>query len=475
MLFNSIEFLLFILIVIPTYFILPHKKRWILLLIASYFFYGFWEIKYLGIIIGSTVIDYFIGLRIHSSLTQKTKKIFLYLSLTSNLSVLFIFKYFNFFLHNTNEIIQLSNYNYQLPYLEVILPVGISFYTFQTLSYSLDIYNGKIDTPEKNIGIFALFVSFFPQLVAGPIERASNLLPQFHKKHCFSFNKAASGLTLALWGLFKKVVVADRLSIIVNEIYNNPTEYLGFTIVIGTIFFAFQIYCDFSGYSDIAIGIARTMGFDFLKNFRTPYFSSSIGEFWKKWHISLSTWFKDYLYIPLGGNRVVKWKWYYNLLITFLVSGFWHGAQWTFIIWGSLHGLYLILETLIKIKRNPIINCLLTLKTFILVCFGWIFFRANTLDEAFLIILKIFSFNEYKLSQFSFYVIPVVKKTAYSMDFILSYLSIIILIILEFTFIHKISFLSLKFKYRAPFYIFAIIAILILGAFEQNAFIYFQF
>jgi D-alanyl-lipoteichoic acid acyltransferase DltB (MBOAT superfamily) len=435
-----------------------------------------WEIKYLGIIIiGSTLIDYFIGLKIHSSSIQKTKKRFLYLSLASNLSVLFIFKYFNFFLDNTNEIIQLSNSNYQLPYLEVILPVGISFYTFQTLSYSLDIYNGKIKTPEKNIGIFALFVSFFPQLVAGPIERASNLLPQFHQKHDFSFDKAASGLTLALWGLFKKVVVADRLSIIVNEIYNNPTEYSGFTIIIGTVFFAFQIYCDFSGYSDIAIGIARTMGFDFLKNFRTPYFSKSIGEFWKRWHISLSTWFKDYLYIPLGGNRVVKWKWYYNLFITFLVSGFWHGAQWTFIIWGSLHGLYLILETLIQIKRNPLINYLLTVKTFILVCFGWIFFRANTLDDAFLIILKIFSINEYTLSQLSVYVIPVVKKTAYSMDFILSYFSIITLILLEFIFIHKISFLSLKFKYRAPIYISAIIVILILGAFEQNTFIYFQF
>ncbi|MCL4856946.1 MAG: MBOAT family protein, partial [Flavobacteriales bacterium] len=292
--------------------------------------------------------------------------------------------------------------------MELLLPVGISFYTFQTMSYSIDNYNEKIK-PERHLGIFALFVTFFPQLVAGPIERASNLLPQFHKKQLFDYDRISNGLGLMLWGLFKKVVIADRLAIVVNEIYNNPNDYNGLTLVVGTIFFAFQIYCDFSGYSDIAIGAARVLGFDLMKNFNYPYFSKSINEFWKRWHISLSTWFRDYVYIPLGGNRRIKWRWYYNLFITFLISGLWHGANWTFIVWGIIHGTILIIET-ITIKKetsnNKFKNGLLMLKTFIIVCLSWVFFRANNIQDAFSILTHIFDFGSYSFTQLSLYIVP---------------------------------------------------------------------
>ncbi|MBI34587.1 MAG: membrane-bound O-acyltransferase family protein [Flavobacteriales bacterium] len=476
MLFNSFDFLVFFLFVVGTYFALPHRFRWFLLLVASYFFYGYWEPGYLLIILFSTIIDFFLGRAIHFSTVKSRKRIFLYLSLLSNLSILFFFKYFNFFLENVTPIVHAVNPDYKFKMLEILLPVGISFYTFQTLSYSIDIYNGKIKQPEKKFGVFALFVSFFPQLVAGPIERASNLLPQFHKQVRFDFNRIQSGITLMLWGLFKKIVIADRLALIVNEIYNNPTEYHGYTLVIGTLFFAVQIYCDFSGYSDIAIGIARVLGFDFMKNFRTPYFSKSIGEFWNRWHISLSTWFRDYLYIPLGGNRVIKWRWYYNLFITFLISGLWHGAEWTFVIWGAFHGALLILETLVKFeKKTHLIRILLNFKTFFLVCVGWVFFRANSLEDASYIFRELFNFNNYSLDQLSFYVIPVAKNTVFSVDFFLAYLGILILMILEYLFLEKYKFFKLPYVLRTTMYVSVIVLILVIGAFGKNEFIYFQF
>ena len=279
--------------------------------------------------------------------------------------------------------------------------MGISFYTFQTLSYTIDVYNGK--TPVQNhLGIFAVYVSFFPQLVAGPIERSRHLLPQFYVEHKFSYNRVKYGLQQMLWGFFKKVVIADRLAIVVDGVYNNLDNYSGFSLVVATLFFTFQIYCDFSGYSDIAIGSARVMGFELIDNFKRPYFSKSISEFWRRWHISLSTWFRDYLYIPLGGNRVVKWRWYYNLFITFLVSGFWHGANWTFLVWGALHGTYLIMAIVLIKPKEYILN-MLNLKgglihkiyrvtfTFALVVFAWIFFRANNISDAFYVINNMFS------------------------------------------------------------------------------------
>jgi len=401
MLFNSLQFLIFFPIVVTLFFLLPQKRRWVLLLIASYYFYMCWKVEYIVLIITSTLIDYFVAQKMAALKERVKRKKWLLISLFSNLGILFGFKYFNFVNANVQAIFDQFNVFYGVPAFDVLLPVGISFYTFQTLSYTIDVYNGK--TPVQNhLGIFAVYVSFFPQLVAGPIERSNRLLPQFFKKHKFSYERARYGLQQMMWGFFKKVVIADRLAIVVDAVYNNPSNYSGFALIVATVFFTFQIYCDFSGYSDIAIGSARVMGFELMENFKRPYFSKSISEFWKRWHISLSTWFRDYLYIPLGGNKVVKWKWYYNLFITFLVSGFWHGANWTFIVWGALHGTYLISSIILSKPKEKILK-VLKLKnttihklyqvsfTFALAVFAWIFFRANNLSDAFYVINNMFS------------------------------------------------------------------------------------
>lgn len=384
MLFNSLEFLVFFPVVLLLYYLLPHRFRWLLLLVASYYFYMSWNPSYILLIVVSTLIDYGAGRQMSKLETKAERRPWLYLSLLSNLGILMTFKYFNFFSGAITDLIQASvNPGYEGVVHQLILPMGISFYTFQTMSYSIDIYHGHIKA-EKNLGIFALFVSFFPQLVAGPIERAQNLLGQFKVKVDFSYENMASGLRQAAWGMFKKVVIADRLAVMVDHVYNNPTEFEGVSLMLATFFFAFQIFCDFSGYSDIAIGTARMLGIDLMENFRAPYYSKSVGEFWRRWHISLSTWFRDYVYIPLGGNRVVKWRWYYNLFITFLISGLWHGANWTFIIWGGLHGMYMVFESLVKYPRlgprwqDPF----KATWVFVLVCIGWVFFRANSLPDA---------------------------------------------------------------------------------------------
>ena len=401
MLFNSLQFLIFFPIVVTIFFLLPQKRRWILLLIASYYFYMCWKVEYIVLIIISTLIDYFAAQKMDKLKEKAKKKKWLYLSLISNLGILFGFKYFNFINKNIQSFFDHFNIFYNVPAFELLLPVGISFYTFQTLSYTIDVYNGKTKA-QKNLGIFAVFVSFFPQLVAGPIERSNRLLPQFFKKHKFSYERARYGLQQMMWGFFKKIVIADRLAIVVDAVYNNPSNYSGFALIVATIFFSFQIYCDFSGYSDIAIGSARVMGFELMENFKRPYFSKSISEFWKRWHISLSTWFRDYLYIPLGGNKVVKWKWYYNLFITFLVSGFWHGANWTFIVWGALHGTYLISSIILSKPKEKILKFLKLRNTtthklcqvgitFLLTTFAWIFFRANTIADAIYVITHLFT------------------------------------------------------------------------------------
>ena len=406
MLFNSLQFLIFFPIVIVLYFITPFKRRWILLLIASYYFYMCWKVDYIVLIIISTLIDYICSNKMAKLDLKKKRKKWLLISLVSNLGILFGFKYFNFFSENIQLLFNQYNIFYEMPLFNVLLPVGISFYTFQTLSYTIDVYNNK--TPaQKHLGVFAVYVSFFPQLVAGPIERSNHLLPQFFKEHKFSYDRVKSGLQKMLWGFFKKIVIADNLAILVDGVYNNVDNYTGVTLVVATIFFAFQIYCDFSGYSDIAIGTARVMGFELRENFKRPYFSKSIREFWQRWHITLSTWFRDYVYIPVGGNRVVKWKWYYNIIITFLLSGLWHGANWTFIIWGALHGTYLVfaitlnspkqyLSEIIRkysLKFNKILDITIT---FILVVFAWIFFRANNLDDAIYVIKNMLTdVNEY--------------------------------------------------------------------------------
>ncbi len=359
-----------------------------------------WKPEYVILIIISTIIDYYSGIMMEQEEKVENRKKFLYLSLFSNLGLLFTFKYFNFFSNSVLTVLNSFNLFYDSPTFKLLLPVGISFYTFQTLSYSIDVYKGK-QKAEHHLGYFALYVSFFPQLVAGPIERSTRLLPQFYKKHEFNSKRVSDGIKLILWGFFKKVVIADRLAILVNHIYNDVQSYHGVTLLLATYFFAFQIYCDFSGYSDIAIGSAQILGYDLMKNFDRPYYAKSISEFWKRWHISLSTWFRDYLYIPLGGNRVNKARWYFNLFVTFLVSGLWHGANWTFVIWGAIHGIYLIIAIwtksivdrfylFIKLSNNWIRKIIDIFVTFHLVLFAWIFFRANSFSDAIYVIKNIF-------------------------------------------------------------------------------------
>jgi len=481
MLFNSLHFLIFFPIAVVLYFIIPHKYRWVFLLISSYYFYMSWKAEYIILIIISTLIDYIAGIQIYNSKTQRRKNLILCLSLLSNLGLLFAFKYFNFFSDAIREILQVFTIQLNPMTLKVLLPVGISFYTFQSLSYTIDIYREKIK-PTRHLGIFALYISFFPQLVAGPIERAENLLPQFFKKHNFDYKRVTDGLKLMLWGFFKKVVIADRLNIIVNTIYRTPMDYTGIPLILSTGFFAFQIYCDFSGYSDIAIGSAQVMGVKLMDNFNRPYFSRSISEFWKRWHISLSTWFKDYLYISLGGNRVSIPRWYFNIFVVFLLSGLWHGANWTFVIWGALHGFYLIFGIITKSLRDrllvftrlilfPRLTKLLSIGfTFVLVNIGWIFFRAKTVSDAFYILTHLFT------GSFSFR-----DKIIPGLDWL--DLSIAIGVILFMELIHLIlehrsirQFLDSKpLILRWSIYLAIILLILLFGVFNETQFIYFQF
>jgi len=441
-----------------------------------------WKAEYLLLIIVSTLIDYFAALMMGNTDNKNKRKKYLFLSLLSNLGLLFAFKYFNFFSGSVYGIANHFNIFYHSPTFKLLLPVGISFYTFQTLSYTIDVYRGK-QKPEKHLGIFAVYVAFFPQLVAGPIERSTHLLPQFYRKNDVDYDRISDGLKQMAWGFFKKLVIADRLAIYVNAIYNHPEKFSGAPLILATYFFAFQIYCDFSGYSDIAIGASKVMGYDLMANFNRPYFSKSIGEFWKRWHISLSTWFRDYVYIPLGGNRVVKWRWYYNLFVTFLISGLWHGANWTFVFWGVLHGFYLVFsiwtETirekvarLFKIdKRQKIQNLIKMFITFHLVCFGWIFFRANSLKDGFMIIKKIVLID---LHQLSINVVPQMEKYNLAVAFIAIIALVLVEVIQNYTqiifFIKQRSFF-LRWSIYGSF----VLVIIYFGVFMSQQFIYFQF
>jgi D-alanyl-lipoteichoic acid acyltransferase DltB (MBOAT superfamily) len=401
MLFNSLEFLIFFPIVVGLYFACPYRWRWVWLLAASYYFYAAWKLEYLLLIIASTLVGYAAALAMARQTRRSVRTQLLVVSLVTNLGVLFAFKYFNFFNDSLRAAFNQVNLLYDVPAFQILLPVGISFYTFQILSYTIDVYRGELK-PEPHLGRFALFVAFFPQLVAGPIERATHMLPQFRQKFDFAGDRLVSGLRLMLWGLFKKIVIADRLGLYVNAVYNQPADYEGWTVALATFFFTFQIYCDFSGYSDIAIGAARVMGFELMENFRRPYFATSPADFWRRWHISLSTWFRDYVYLPLGGNHVAVGRWYANLLIVFLVSGLWHGADWTFVIWGALHGLYVIAEVatgglrrrlahaLGLDQHSPWQTVLGGLLTFVLVCLTWLFFRANSVSDAWLLLANLF-------------------------------------------------------------------------------------
>ncbi len=398
MLFNTIDFVFFLPIVIITYFLLPHKFRWILLLLASYFFYMSWKVEYILLIIISTLIDYASGILMERQPDRKSRLPFLILSLCTNLGLLFFFKYFSFVSENLNLLFDKVEISRNIPLMHIILPVGISFYTFQTLSYSIDVFFGR-QKAEKHLGYFALYVSFFPQLVAGPIERYSRLTPQLKEKHEFSYENLVNGLRLILYGLFIKMVIADNLAGIVDQVYAAPENYSSWDILTGILFYSFQIYCDFYGYSIIAIGSAQIMGIKIMDNFKTPYLAKNISEFWQRWHISLSTWFRDYLYFPLGGNRVKKSRWIINILIVFVVSGIWHGANWTFLIWGGLFGFLYLLEkginTVFKLKKDhkpfSLGHLFLAAKTFVLVTLIWVFFRSQTFNEAINIFTLLFT------------------------------------------------------------------------------------
>jgi D-alanyl-lipoteichoic acid acyltransferase DltB (MBOAT superfamily) len=413
MLFNSFNFLLFLPVVFILYWFVTNrslKLQNILLLISSYFFYACWDWRFLFLLIFSTLLDYYTGLKMSDAQNKTVKRFWFWLSVTVNLGFLGVFKYFNFFASSFASAVSSIGVHVDVWTLNIILPVGISFYTFHGLSYVIDIYNSKIKA-EKNFIDYSVFVSFFPLLVAGPIERATHLLPQIQKTRVFDYTKAVDGLKQIIWGLFKKVVIADQCAIFVNLIFNNSSDYSGSTHVLGAVLFAFQIYGDFSGYSDIALGTAKLFGIDLLRNFAYPYFSRDIAEFWRRWHISLSSWFRDYLYIPLGGSKGGMWMKVRNTFIIFLVSGFWHGASWNFIIWGFLNALYIMPSIVFNTNRNnldivsmgkliPSIRDVFSMIiTFSLTTFAWIFFRANGVKQALDYLSSIFSKSLFTIPQ----------------------------------------------------------------------------
>lgn len=418
MLFNSIEFAIFLPLVFGLYWVIGARRvkaQNTLLFVASYIFYGWWDWRFLSLIFISSLIDFLLAQKIKTTDKPERRKSLLAISVVMNLGMLGFFKYFNFFIDSFTDAFTFFGYQFSADRLDVILPVGISFYTFQTLSYTIDVYRRKLEPTTDAIAFFT-FVSFFPQLVAGPIERASNLLPQFMRERKFEYSKAVDGMRQILWGLFKKIVIADNLGRHADYIFSDHTQYPGLVLFLGALFFAFQIYCDFSGYSDIAIGTARLFGFDLMRNFAFPYFSRDIAEFWRRWHISLSTWFRDYLYIPLGGSKGSKYLQVRNTFIIFLVSGFWHGANWTFIAWGLLHAaLFLPLLLLGKNRKhtNGIAEdrmvvgareALRIISTFLLVTLGWVFFRADNIGHAFSYLSHLFSklFHPVGLANFQF-------------------------------------------------------------------------
>ncbi len=498
MLFNSYDFMLFFPIVVLIYFIIPKKARYIWLLIASYYFYMGWNPRYALLIALSTMITYFSGILINKvnegKLQGGTKKLIVAGSFITNLGILFFFKYFDFLLDNINTILTAAGFSIIERPFDIVLPVGISFYTFQALSYTMDVYRGEIPA-EKNILRYALFVSFFPQLVAGPIERSKNLLKQVnevHKIQVWDYERITRGMILMIWGLFQKMVIADRVSILVDQVYDSYWMYGSIELILATILFAVQIYCDFASYSLIAIGTAEVMGFQLMENFNTPYFARSIQEFWKRWHISLSTWLRDYLYIPLGGNRCSRIRKFFNIMVTFLVSGFWHGASWSFIVWGGLHGLYQVTGDLLRPWKAKVITRFniktetfsyklgQVLVTFILVNFSWIFFRMNSLKYSLEFILRIFTkWNPWVLFDQSLYTLGLNQTEVHILI-----VSIVLLFLVDLIRYKKGVTLDIYLKgqclwFRWSVIFFLIFFIFIYGiygpAFEAKQFIYFQF
>ena len=489
MLFNSLAFLVFFPVVTTLYFVLPHRFRWFMLLAASCAFYMFFVPVYILVLFTTILIDYFAAILIENNKERPGRvKYLLFSSVVSTCLVLFIFKYFNFVNANMAFMAQTLHLNYPIHALQIILPIGLSFHTFQSLSYVIEVYRGR-QQAERHFGIYALYVMFYPQLVAGPIERPQNLLGQFREKHCFDYDRVTDGLKLMLWGMFKKVVIADRLAVAVTHVYGAPAGASGLTLMIATVFFAFQIYCDFSGYSDIAIGSAQVMGFRLMDNFNRPYFSQSVPEFWKRWHISLSSWFRDYVYIPLGGKRVGPIRWRLNLFITFLLSGFWHGANWTYVAWGALNGLYLIasvqtaglcrhLAEATRLARLPRLRKAINIVfTFTLVCSGWVLFRAKDIADAARIFKRIFQDTPLLLSR-TYWKAGLAGLGIDAFQVLLCFILILFVGVAHLIQRHGSIRHMLRdrpFWVRWPLYCLLIVGIFIFGMFGEAQFIYFQF
>lgn len=494
MLFNSINFICFFPVVVLIYFAMPKKVRYLWLLLASYFFYMCWNAKYALLLLYSTAITFLSGLLIDwcdgKSKPERKKKFFVAMSFSLNLSLLFLFKYFHFAIENINFLLARCGLELITPKFDLLLPVGISFYIFQALSYTMDVYRKEIYV-ERNFFKYALFVSFFPQLVAGPIERSKNLLKQISRENVFSYENFRRGLLLMLWGYFQKIVIADRIALLVDTVYGNVYNYQGGYYLLASVLFAIQIYCDFSGYSMIAVGAAKVMGFELMENFDCPYFAESVAEFWRRWHISLTSWFRDYLYIPLGGNRKGTVRKYLNIMIVFLVSGLWHGAQWTFVVWGGLNGLFQVIGSVLnplrkkageflQVKENSFGNRVLkTLVTFVFVDFTWIFFRADNMHDALHMIKSILTVhNPWIFFDDSIYTLGLTRKQFHLLAF-----SLLILLVADWLKYKKINLLDKLLGQniwcRWPVYIAGILFVLIFGiwgsAYDAQAFVYFQF
>lgn len=478
MLFNSFAFAVFLPAVFTLYWALPHKPRWILILLASYYFYMSWNVKYVFLILFTTVISYGAARLLENEESKQKKKWILAGAAILCLGVLFFFKYFNFVSTSIADFLSLFAIRMNPITLNVLLPVGISFYTFQTLSYIIDVYRGDVPA-ERHFGYYAAFVSFFPQLVAGPIERTRNLLPQLKAERKFDYDQATYGLKLMAWGYFKKIVIADTLSQYVSTVYDTPQNFQGFALVLATVFFTIQIYCDFSGYSDIAIGTAKLLGVNLMANFKSPYFSGSVKGFWSRWHVSLSTWFRDYVYIPLGGNRVGKIRHSFNLMITFLVSGLWHGANWTFVIWGGIHGAAQVVEAAIMPKKEKmstgITRWIKICFVFAFVAFAWIFFVSDSIGDATYVIGHLFDniANPVDYLHRGFRDIAMDKATFTKEAFLIAILAVFDFFSLKMDIIAELGGKNIIVRYAT--YICLLYIILSYRAGVQAEFVYFQF
>ncbi len=477
MLFNSFDFLIFFPVVTLLYFLLPHAWRWALLLAASCFFYMAFIPKYILILLVTIVVDYAAGILIERTTPGNLRRLMLGTSLFVTVAILGFFKYFNFLNDNIAHVARFLHWNYGVESLRIILPIGLSFHTFQSMSYVIEVYRGN-QKAERHFGIYALYVMFYPQLVAGPIERPQNLLHQFREPHRFDYGRVTGGLKRMAFGLFKKLVIADALSVVVDQVYNNLYQYTGYPLMLATICFAYQIYCDFSGYSDIALGAAQVMGFRLVENFDRPYRARSVPEFWRRWHMSLTSWFRDYVYIPLGGNRVGKARWYANLFFTFLLSGLWHGASWNFVVWGGLNGLLLILSSwtsrlrascvrAVGLDGRPALHQVLQVViTFLLISGTWIFFRAHNLSDALYIVSHLFDD-----------LVGLSRRARFAFD---GFILIFILFMEYVHYSHRIRGLSNLFADRPvlqrwSLYYAIVMVTVLFGSYQEQKFIYFQF